>query len=105
VGEKSETFLPKYPDAHTVRCSPDGRFIAFSQDRALYLYHTADGSVRKLTDGNGYDRFPSFVGDRVIFWRETRSGARQAVSIRADATDERVLCEGDIELAIPISRR
>jgi dipeptidyl aminopeptidase/acylaminoacyl peptidase len=97
-----EPFLPDQPKAHTVRCSPDGRFIAFSRARALYLYHTDDRSVRKLTDGRAYDRFASFAGDRVLFFRESSDAAgrsiRSAMSIRTDGWDQRELLRGDVEL-------
>jgi hypothetical protein len=101
-----EPFLPKYPRAHTVRCSRDGRFITFSSERALFVYRTDDQSVRKLTDGRAYDRFPSFAGDEIVFFRESAGGAggvgggliRSAIGIRADGSNERELYRGDVEL-------
>jgi hypothetical protein len=94
----TEPFLPNYPGAHTVRCSRDGKWIAFSLDRALYVCRTSDQSVTKLTDGKSYDRFPSFIGGDILFVRQTREDKQQVVAIRTDATNERVLYEGDVML-------
>jgi Tol biopolymer transport system component len=98
----TEPFLPKYAGAHTVRCSPDGRFIAFSSNRALFLYDDTDQSVKKLSNGIAYDRFASFAGEQVLFFRETRRGKQQVVTIGTDAKNERVLYEGDVTLVCAV---
>jgi Tol biopolymer transport system component len=97
-------FLPDYRRAHTVRCSRDGKWIAFSMNRALYLCDTSDNSVRQLSDGDSYDRFASFAGDDVVFVREMRDGKQQGVAMRNDGTNTRVLYEGDVMLvaALPV---
>jgi hypothetical protein len=87
-----------FADAYTVRCSPDGKWIAFSKDRALNLYRTSTRSVIRLTDGKSYDRFPSFSGEDILFVRETRERKQQVVAIHTDGTNERVLYEGDVML-------
>jgi Tol biopolymer transport system component len=94
-----EPFLPDNRRAHTVRCSRDGKWIAFSMDRAMYLYRTSDKSVRQLSDGKAYDRFPSFAGDDVVFFRETSDGKVQIVAVRTDGSNERLLERGDVMLA------
>lgn len=93
-------FLPDYRGAHTVRCSRDGKWIAFSMDRALYLCDTSDNTVRQLSDGQSYDRFASFAGDNVLFFRETRDSKQQVVAMRVDGTNARVLYEGDVVLVV-----
>jgi Tol biopolymer transport system component len=93
-------FLPDYRRAHSVRCARDGKWIAFSMNRAMYLYRTSDNTVRQLSDGRSYDRFASFVGEEVLFFRETRDGEQQVVAIRTDRSNERVLYRGDVMLVI-----
>ena len=94
-----EPFLPDNRRAHTVRCSRDGKWIAFSMDRAMYLYRTSDKSARRLSDGKSYDRFASFAGEEVVFYRETSDGKEQIIAMRTDGTNERVLYRGDVMLA------
>lgn len=93
-----------FADAYTVRCAQDGKWIAFSKNRALHLYRTSEKSLRKLTDGKSYDRFPSFAGDDILFVRETREDKQQVVAIRTDGSNERVLYQGDVMLvcALPV---
>jgi Tol biopolymer transport system component len=105
-----QAFVAEQREAHTVRCSPDGRFIAFSCDRALYVYRTEDGGVRQLTSGRAYDRFASFVGDdEIVFFRESAGAAgrsiRSVMSIRADGSNEHELYRGDVELACAVQAR
>jgi Tol biopolymer transport system component len=104
---KTSPFLLDDRGAHTVRCSRDGKWIAFSMDRALYLYRCEDKSVRKLTDGGAYDRFPSFAGNHILFYRETKAGEEQVVTINVDASNERVLYRGDVMsvCSLPATKR
>ena len=102
----TDAFVSDYPGAHTARCSRDGRWIAFSKERALYLYDTSDNAVRQLSDGGSYDRFASFAGDDVLFVRQTRKDKQQVVAIRMDGANERVLYVGDVMLvaAVPVKK-
>ncbi len=98
-----EPFLPEFKKAHSVRCARDGRHIAFSHERALYLHDLRDASTRKLTPGTTYDRFPTFAGDHLAFYREQPAGEgahrETLVVMNLDGSGERVLVRGDVTLA------
>lgn len=69
-------------DAYTVSCSPDGRYVAFSDAGVLYLHEVATGKERALTlRPPDYARFLSFAPDgrRGAWFRER--GSRQEVVV------------------------
>jgi dipeptidyl aminopeptidase/acylaminoacyl peptidase len=71
-GGEPVRFLPEMERAHTIRTSPDGKYIAFSHKGALYRYDVRKRVTGKLTSGAHYDRFASFSADGrwIAFYRQ-----------------------------------
>lgn len=102
---ETTAFLSGQTRDYTVQASPSGAYVVFSRDRALVLYATADRSLRPLTDGSSYDRFPSFSPDEryLVFWRQEQSAERQlrhlVVRYEISAGHQEVIVDGDVVLA------
>jgi Tol biopolymer transport system component len=98
----TEPFLPEFNGAYTVNCSRDGRYIAFSHERALYIYKTSDQSVKKLTAGQAYDRLATFSGDQIYFVRHAPDSAGKQSSVvcrmSVNGGEPEVLYQSDAEL-------
>jgi serine/threonine-protein kinase len=88
TGREQAIAAPPRPYTHA-RISPDGSRIALSiadEDRDIFVWNIAQGSLTRITTDPGLDDVPIWSGDRRIVFASDRAGVFNLYSHAADGT-------------------
>ncbi|UCE28127.1 MAG: PD40 domain-containing protein [Candidatus Coatesbacteria bacterium] len=105
-GKVATRFNPKFEDVVAPAYSPDGRYIAFAAQeldrKDIYLYETATGTVRRVTDDPYADGYPTWSPDgEYIYYASERESFNNVFRVRPDGSDMEQLTFGGSDNTAP----